>query len=78
MASGDKIREGLVIESLERLNTSANGNPRFRVTFTNGTVAETQSDAALNYGIENREFRDVPLKVTFTRAGKISYAVPQQ
>lgn len=77
MASGDKIREGLVIEHMERLNTSASGNPRFRVWFTDGTVADTQSDAALNYGIENREYQGVPLKVTFTRAGKISYAVPQ-
>lgn len=77
MASGDKIREGLVIESLERLRLSSNGNPRFRVHFTDGTVADTQSDASLNYGIENREYQGVPLKVTFTRAGKVSYAVPQ-
>jgi hypothetical protein len=77
MAASGKERTGLVIESLERLNNSVNGNPRYRVHFTDGTVADTQSDASLNYGITNPEYRDVPLRVTFTRAGKISHATPE-
>jgi len=77
MSAGGKDRTGLVIESLERLNNSVNGNPRYRVHFTDGTVADTQSDASLNCGISNPEFRDVPLRVTFTRAGRISYATPE-
>ena len=78
MAAGSKERTGLVIESLERLNNSVNGNPRYRVRFTDGTVADTQSDASLNYGISNPEYRDVPLRVTFTRAGRISHATPER
>lgn len=61
----------LTIASLERLKLSANGNPRFRVTFTNGEVAQTQTDASIGYSIENSEFRDVPVRVSFTRAGRI-------
>ena len=78
MSAGSKDRTGLVIESLERLNNSVNGNPRYRVRFTDGTVADTQSDASLNYGISNPEYRDVPLRVTFTRAGRISHATPEE
>lgn len=61
------------IIGLERLRNSVNGNPRFRVTLDNGTIAITQSDAAINYGIANPEYRDVPLRVTFTKAGRISH-----
>lgn len=69
-------QETLTIQSLERLRLSANGNPRFRITFTNGRIAQTQSDAGINYGIENPEYRDKPLHVTFTAAGKISGLTP--
>jgi len=77
MSAGDRVRTGLVIEYLERLNNSVNGNPRYRVHFTDATVADTQSDASFNYEIDNSEFRGVPLRVTFTRAGRISYATPE-
>jgi hypothetical protein len=59
------------IASLERLWLSRVGNPRFQVVFTDGTAAQTATDASVNYGIENPEYRDVPLEVTFNRAGKI-------
>lgn len=59
------------IESLERLNNSVNGNPRYRVHFTDGTSALTQSDASLGYCIGNPEYRDVPLEVITTKAGRI-------
>ena len=64
------------IDYLERLNSSVNGNPRFRVHFTDGSSAETQSDAAVSYGLENRENFDTDVDVTFTRAGRVSYLVP--
>lgn len=64
------------IASIKRLNTSALGNPRFRVTFTDGSIAQTQSDASISYSIENREYRDVPLEVTFSRAGRIVDLTP--
>lgn len=59
------------IASLERLKLSTNGNPRFRVTFTDGSVAQTQTDASIGYSLENPEFRDVPVRVSYTRAGRI-------
>lgn len=61
----------LTIASLERLKLSMNGNPRFRVTFTDGTVAQTQTDGSVGYSIENPEYQDVPVRVYFTRAGRI-------
>lgn len=64
------------IAELERMNNSANGNPRFLVKFTDGTEASTQVDAAVAYGLENPEFRDVPVTFTVTRAGRIINAVP--
>lgn len=72
---GDTIRTGLVIEHLERITNSVNGNPRFRVHFTDGTAARTMSDASP--GLENPEYRGVPLTVTFTAHGKIRRAVPE-
>ena len=73
---GNKVRTGLVIEHLERIANSTSGNPRFRVSFTDGTAARTMSDAAVNYGLGNPEFRGVPLTVTFTVHGNIRYARP--
>jgi hypothetical protein len=63
------------VNHLERLRLSSNGNPRFRVTFTDGSSAITQSDAAFCYGIENQEMRG-DVTVTYTRAGKISEMRP--
>lgn len=54
------------------MRSSVNGNPAFRVAFTNGLVARTQSDAAISYELENPEYRDVPLDVEFTPAGRIA------
>jgi hypothetical protein len=70
-------RTGLVIATLERLNLSASGNPRFRVTFTDGTQAATEPDNSLNYGIENPEAKG-PLTVTFTRNGRITRIVNEK
>lgn len=65
-----------IISSLERINNSVWGNPRYRVYFTDGTSTLTMSDASINYGITNPEYRDVPVVFTFTRAGRISHATP--
>ena len=69
------------ISTLERMRLSTNGNPRFRVTFTDGTVATTQVDSGLAYGLENRENRENDVWVTFTlgtpsRAPQIVTLVP--
>lgn len=63
--------EVLTIATLERLRNSRAGNPRYLVSFTNGRVAQTAADSQVNYLIENREFRDVPLVVTFDSDGRI-------
>lgn len=68
--------KGMVIEKLELLNASRDGNPRWKVTFTDGTVMHTQSNASVNYGIENTEHRNVPLTVTTSRAGRITHIEP--
>jgi hypothetical protein len=64
-------KETLTIASLERLRLSSNGNPRFRVTFTDGRQADTQTDASVNYGLENRQYQGVPIEVTFSPNGRI-------
>lgn len=64
------------IDRLERLTSSAYGNPRYRVHFTDGSSAVTMSDAGFVYAINNPAFRDKPVSVTFTRAGRISDISP--
>lgn len=65
------IKETLTIAKLERMKNSASGNPRFMVTFTNGTTASTSPDSAFAYEIENSQYRDVPLIVKFNGRGQI-------
>lgn len=67
----NETQQTLTIATLERLKLSAMGNPRFRVTFTNGLVAQTQTDSSVGYSIESPEYRNVPVVVSFTRAGRI-------
>lgn len=64
-------KQTLTIAELKRLRSSTNGNPRFAVTFTNGQTAETGKDSQVAYKIENSEYQDVPVVVTFTPAGRI-------
>jgi len=45
--------KGLKIDRLERMNSSVNGNPRFRVHFTNGIVSQTMVDDMLGLQIQN-------------------------
>ena len=60
------------IDWLERMTNSVNGNPRFRIHFTDGSSAVSQSDAAFCYGLENRENFGVDVVVTFTKAGRVA------
>ena len=64
------------IERLERMRSSVNGNPRYRIYFADGGTATTQSDAAVAYGLENAENLGVPVTVTATRTGKVYNVVP--
>ena len=56
--------------TLERLRSSANGNPRYRVTFADGTTFTTERDAQLGYSIGNPEF-DGDVLVTVDSQGEI-------
>jgi hypothetical protein len=63
------------ITRLERLNNSANGNPRYRVHFDDATSAVTSSDHGFCYALNNAEMRG-DVDVTYTRAGRISDVRP--
>ena len=45
--------KGLKIDKLERMASSVNGNPRFRVYFSNGLVSQTMVDDMIGYAIQN-------------------------
>lgn len=64
------------IAELDRMNNSVNGNPRYRVKFTDGTDATTQPDASVAHDLPNPEFKGVPVTFTVNRARQITYAVP--
>lgn len=65
--------EVLTIEHVARLSDYANGSPRFRVFFTDGSASNTEPNAAVNRIIENPEWHDVPIRVTFAETGNIAY-----
>ena len=54
----------------ERMKSSANGNPRFWVTFDDGVEAPTAVDAMLGYAITNQEYRDGDHDVIINRRGE--------
>ncbi len=61
------------INYAERLTSSVNGNPRFRVHFMDTSSAVTSSDAAVSYHVDNLcRLGTAKVEVTFTRAGRIS------
>jgi hypothetical protein len=60
------------IESYERLRSSVNGNPRFRFTFTDGTILDGASDAGWAYAVGNPDMREgSKVDMTLSRAGRI-------
>ena len=60
------------IERYERLRSSVNGNPRFRFTFTDGTVLDGMSDAGWAYAVGNPEMREgSTVALELTRTGRI-------
>jgi hypothetical protein len=64
------------IDRIERLSNSRNGNPAYRLHFTDGTSARTQSDASISYVVDGPEFRRGPVAFTTTKAGRIFDASP--
>lgn len=74
--AGKYVTYTQTIERLERLKLSVNGNPRFRIYFTDGQTALTQTDSSIAYGLENRKNIGVPVTVTATPAGRVVNVVP--
>ena len=60
-----------VIESIERINNSVNGNPNFRVHLDNGNVYRTSSDSSVVYEINNPVYRGVTVRLLLTEAHRI-------
>lgn len=52
--------KGLKIDKLERMNSSVNGNPRFKVHFSNGLVSQTMVDDMATYAIEHYTRKNRP------------------
>jgi hypothetical protein len=65
-----------IIDSLERLNNDREGNPRWRVNFTDGTTANTAAGYQIGYSIDNSEFVGVPLELIYNGKGEITRAKP--
>lgn len=66
------LREVRIV-GLKRLNSTANGNPRFKLELDNGCTYQTQSDAACSYEITNFANSGEPFDVWLSRAGRISH-----
>jgi hypothetical protein len=54
---------GVRITGLQRLRNDPSGNPRWQVFLSDGTEARTGDGANCAYGIDNVQYRDVPLEV---------------
>lgn len=59
------------IAELKRLPNS-DGNPAWSVTFTSGEIARTAAGSQVAYAIENSEYQDVDVDVSFDGSGMIT------
>jgi hypothetical protein len=67
-----------VIDSIVRLRSSVNGNPRYEITFTDGTVARTASDHQFATFVENQGMRNGDtVRVEINGKGTISHMEPK-
>lgn len=65
------------IESIYRLRSSVNGNPRYRFTFTDGETLTGMSDAGWAYAVGNPDMREgCAVELELTRAGNIRTMSP--
>jgi hypothetical protein len=67
------VLHGVTITGIRRLTNSRDGNPRYDVAFSDGTIAATSSDASVSYDVMNKRNSGEKLDVTLTKAGKISH-----
>lgn len=74
--SDEKYKGPYRIGLLERLRNTRDGNPSYRVVFTDGTVGTTKENASIAGMLENSEFQDADLMVAFDRPGVIVDVYP--
>lgn len=65
------FKENMVITQVKCRDSSVNGNPRYWVTFADGSMASTVVDGSVGYGIQNSELHGVPVQVEYNRRGHI-------
>lgn len=70
MAQREHIEYDQTIERLERMRSSVNGNPRYRLHFTDGSTAETQVDTHIALGLGPR-YEGVPVHIKATPSGLV-------
>lgn len=66
--------ERKTILSYERMRSSVNGNPRYRIVFTDGMIAPMMSDSSTSYEVGNPDMREgSDVDVEFTRRGNVRW-----
>lgn len=70
MARGETTAIKTIVR-VERLKSSVNGNPRYRLHFDDATSALTQSNSSCAYEIQNQFVAGVTFELTLTRAGRV-------
>jgi hypothetical protein len=63
----------VVVIGARRKTNSVNGNPRWTLAFSDGTIADTMSDASICYDVENVKRSKAHLDVYLTKAGCVSW-----
>jgi hypothetical protein len=69
MSSYIQFTKATEVESIERFFNSRNGNPRYRIRFTNGIEGDTAIDAGWAYAIHDG-MKKVTVKFHYTPKGK--------
>lgn len=67
------IKDNMVITQVKYRDSSSNANPRHWVTFADGSMASTEVDGSVGYGIQNSELHGVPVRVEYNKGGAISF-----
>ena len=65
------IKDNMVITQVKYRDSSGNANPRHWVTFADGSMASTEVDGSVGYGIQNSELHGVPVRVEYNSRGHI-------
>ena len=64
-----QFTKATTVVAMERLKNSRNGNPRYRIAFSNGIIGTTRTDAGFVYGIHNG-MKQVTIRFHYTPAGR--------